>query len=311
MSGSGDHASLYRRGQRTRRPPAGLKHPASADRQSQPSATYSGALRILALIGSPVALGTALMFYFGWIRARAEAQAFGYDISVTGMSVQDFVMKSIVVLYVPLLVPLLAALLLVWLHHRLIGAARRRPGLRDSLVWSANSLTMSWTIWMAVGIILLIFVPPLRLFVIPAVLTLALISALYGDQLRRSLSVRERMPSSVRALILVALALVVFWDTERIAGAVGRAYAAEITSSPEQLMAVTIYSPKNLDINMPGVTVTKLSGRDTAYLYRYDGLRLLQASGGNYFLISQSWDTSHRRVIVIPANSNSRVEFSR
>ena len=96
-----------------------------------------------------------------------------------------------------------------------------------------------------------------------------------------------------------------------IAGAVGRAYAAQITSNPKQLMAVTVYSPKSLDITVPGVTVTKLSGRDSAYLYRYDGLRLLQASGGNYFLISQSWDASHRRVVVIPAASNFRVEFSR
>jgi hypothetical protein len=311
MRENGDRISSSRKGQRTRRPPAALRYPASADRQSQRSPTDPGPLRILAMIGSPVALVTALMFYFGWIRTRAEAQAFGYDISVTGMSVQDFVMKSIVVLYVPLLVPLLVALLLVWLHHRMIGAARRRPSLRDSLVWSANSLTMSWTIWLAIGIILLIFVPPLRLFVIPAALTLALLSAIYGDQLRRNLNARERMPSSVRALILVALALVVFWDTERIAGAVGRAYAAQVTSNPQQLMAVTVYSPKSLDINVPGVTVTKLSGHDTAYLYRYDGLRLLQASGGNYFLISQSWDTSHRRVIVIPAASSSRVEFSR
>jgi len=263
------------------------------------------------MIGSPVALATALMFYFGWIRTRAEAQAFGYDTSVTGMSVQDFVMKSVIVLYVPLLVPLLAALLLVWLHHRIIGVARRRAGFRDSLLWCANSLTMSWTIWAALGIILLILAPPLRLFAIPAALTLALLCAIYGDQLRRNLNARQRMPSSVRALILVALALVVFWDTERIAGAVGRAYAAQITSNPKQLMAVTVYSPQSLDITVPGVIVTKLSGRDSAYLYRYDGLRLLQASGGNYFLISQGWDASHRRVVVIPATGNFRVELSR
>src|SRR5215471_18378930 len=232
MSENGYRVSSPRRGQRTRRPRADLRYPASADRQSRPSLTDAGPLRILAMIGSPVALATALMFYFGWIRTRAEAQAFGYDTSVTGMSVQDFVMKSITVLYVPLL------------------------------------------------------------------------CAIYGDQLRRNLNARQRMPSSVRALILVALALVVFWDTERIAGAVGRAYAAQITSSPKQLMAVTVYSPKSLDITVPGVIVTKLSGRDSAYLYRYDGLRLLQASGGNYFLISQGWDASHRRVIVIPATSN-------
>jgi hypothetical protein len=62
---------------------------------------------------------------------------------------------------------------------------------------------------------------------------------------------------------------------------------------------------------VPGVTVTRLNGRDSAYLYRYSGLRLLQLTGSNYFLISRSWDTAHRQVIVIPASGDLRVEFSR
>ncbi len=250
------------------------------------------------------------MFYFGWIRTRAEAQAFGYDVSVTGMSVQDFVLKSIYVLYVPLLVPLLASIVLVWLHRRLIRAAHHRVGLRDTLVWFASALTVSWTIWLALGTILFFFVKPMRLFAVPVALTIALLCVIYGDELRRALA-RERLGRSVRSLILVALILAVFWDTERIAGAVGRAYAAQIGSDPRQLVAVTLFSPRNLDITVPGVTATRLGSRDSAYLYRYDGLRLLQLSGGRYFMISQRWDTDHRRVIVIPVSGNFRVEFSR
>jgi hypothetical protein len=268
-------------------------------------------LRLLAVIGSPVALGTALMFYFGWVRTRAEAQAFGYDVSVTGMSVQDFLLKSIYVLYVPLLVPLFAAILLVWVNNRLIRAADHRPDFRRSLSWFASALTVSWPIWAAVGLVLLLFVPPVRLFTIPASLTLALLCALYGNRLWRHLNGHDRLSSPIRTLVLVALILTVFWDTERIALAVGEAYAAQIESNPKQLVAVTVYSPKNLDITVPGVTPTRMNSRDSAYLYRYDGLRLLQFSDGRYFLISQSWDTAHRRVIVIPASDEVRVEFSR
>jgi len=251
------------------------------------------------------------MFYFGWIRTHAEAQALGYDISVTGMSVQDFILKSIYVLYVPLLIPLLAAVALVWLHHRLIRAANHRAALRDSLAWFAGALSMSWTIWLALGIILLLFVPSMRLFAIPAVLTMAVLCAIYGDQLRRLLHVHNRLPASVRALLLTVLIFAVFWDTERIAVAIGTAYAAQIGSNPNQLVAVTVYSPKNLDIAVPGVIGTRLDSRDSAYLYRYDGLRLLQLSGDNYFLISQRWNSAHKRVIVIPVSNSYRIEFSK
>ncbi len=298
-------------GQRTRRGFAAKRHAAPATRENQLSSGDTGPLHLLALIGSPVALGTGLMFYFGWIRAHAEAQAFGYDISVTGMSVQDFILKSIYVLYVPLLIPLLAAVALVWLHRRLVRAANHRAALRDSLVWFAGVLTMSWTIWLVLGIALLLFVPPIRLFVIPAAITMAVLCAIYGDQLRRCLHVRDRLPASVRALLLAVLIFAVFWDTERIAVAVGTAYAAQIGSNPNQLVAVSVYSPKNLDIAVPGVLGTRLGSRDSAYLYRYDGLRLLQLSGGHYFLISQRWDTAHKRVIVIPVSNSYRIEFSR
>jgi hypothetical protein len=268
-------------------------------------------LRLLAAIGSPVALATALMFYFGWVRTRTEAQAFGYDVSVTGMSVQDYLLKSIYVLYLPLLVPLLAAILLAWLHHRLIEAADRRTRFRDSLTWLAGALTVSWTVWGAIGIVLLLFAPPARLYVIPATLTMMFLCIIYGNRLWRRLHGHDRLSSTIRALVLAALILTVFWDTESIATAVGNAYVAQIASNPKQLVAVTLYSPRNLDISVAGVTTTRLTGPDSAYAYRYDGLRLLQLSGGRYLLISQNWDRTHRQVIVIPDSSNYRVQFHR
>ena len=291
--------------------PTAEKHLATVTEDAKASASSAGLLRLLTQIGSPVALGTALMFYFGWIRTRSEAQAFGYDVSVTGMSVQDFVLKSIYVLYVPLLLPLILAIVLVWAHHRLIRAAENRARIRNTLMWLAGALIMSWSVWLALAAFLLIAVPSMRLYAIPVALTMALLCVLYGDELRRLLLPRDRLARSVRALVVVALIFAVFWDAERIAGAVGRAYAAQIGSNPSLLVAVTLFSPRNLDIAVPGVTDTRLTNRNSAYQYRYDGLRLLQLSGGNYYLISQHWDTAHRRVIVIPVSGNIRVEFSR
>ena len=60
--------------------------PATVDGVSQqPAGTVrvepgpNSAVRTLALIGSPVALVTALLLYFGWARSQAQAEAFGLD----------------------------------------------------------------------------------------------------------------------------------------------------------------------------------------------------------------------------------------
>jgi hypothetical protein len=36
-----------------------------------------GVLQLVSAIGSPLALGTALLFYFGWRRSEAQAEALG------------------------------------------------------------------------------------------------------------------------------------------------------------------------------------------------------------------------------------------
>lgn len=277
----------------------------------RPPATEAGVLRLLAHVGSPIALATSLLLFFGWTRTRAEARTFGYDVSVTGMSAQDFVLKSVLILYVPVLILLIAAIGLAWLHAQAIRIAQGNTGVRRALAWFAEALVTSWPIWLVLGVFAVLFLPPLRLFAIPALLTVALVSIMYGDHLRSRLHRRDRLPSAMRTLLIATLLLAVFWDTERVAGAVGSAYASQIASDPRQLVAVTVSSPKRLGIAVPGIVESKLTAADSAYPYRYDGLRLLQVSGGRYFLISQDWSTANRRVLVIKITDPYRVEFSR
>jgi hypothetical protein len=103
----------------------------------------------------------------------------------------------------------------------------------------------------------------------------------------------------------------VFWDAERLADVLGEGYAAQITANPRQLLAVTIYSPKSLEIHMPGVVETKVGNRESAYRYRYDGLRLVQRSGDRYLLLSEHRDARMSRIIVLRDNDAIRMEFTR
>ena len=77
-----------------------------------------------------LALGTALLFYFGWRRSEAQAEALGFDVSVLGVSPQDFMLRSIPVLFFPVALVLVASLGAVLVHARLMGRVRAEPGQR-------------------------------------------------------------------------------------------------------------------------------------------------------------------------------------
>jgi hypothetical protein len=74
---------------------------------------------------------------------------------------------------------------------------------------------------------------------------------------------------------------------------------------------VTVYSPKSLEIHVPGIVETKLRNPESAYQYRYDGLRLVQRSGDRYLLMSEHWDPRTSRIIVLRESDTIRMEFSR
>jgi hypothetical protein len=147
--------------------------------------------------------------------------------------------------------------------------------------------------------------------VVSAAATLALLCALYGDLLERRLTGRTRTSSAARVLILVLLAFAVFWNVERLAHVVGEEYAAQITANPRQLLAVTIYSPKTLELHLRGVQETRLGNPESAYRYRYDGLRLVQRSGDRYLLMSEQWDARTSRIVVLRDSDAIRMELTR
>jgi hypothetical protein len=265
------------------------------------------ALRLIAAVGSPIAVGTGLLFYFGWVRASVQAERLGYDSSILDWSIQDYILRSINVLFIPLVALLLLLLLVVWLHQRLVV-----PTLKErELTWVPDRLKASWIGWVLGAALLVAFVPALRRVAIPVCLTLALLCALYGDALQRELDTEARMASAAKALILVLLALALFWDAERVARTMGEGWADDIAANPRQLVAVTVYSPKDLEIDARGVVETRLAKPDSAYRYRYDGFRLLQRSGDRYLLIGEQWDAASGRVIVLRDSDAIRMEFTR
>ena len=267
-------------------------------------------LHLIATIGSPVALGTALLFYYGWVRTKIQTKRLGYDLSILDFSTTDYILKSINVLSV--LVPLLiVALILNGLHQRLVVPISRRSRRRIALLRLARLLQMSWVLWSFLGIVILSLAPrALKGFAIPLSVTLALLCAVYGRTLQRKFTGIEPWSSTGKVLVIVLLTFAVFWGTERVARTMGEGYAAQIAADPQQQIAVTVFSAKSLEIDAPGVVEIQLNKDDSAYSYRYSGLRLLERSGDRYFLINEHWNAQQGRVIVLRETDNIRMEFS-
>jgi hypothetical protein len=288
---------------------------ARTDGQHSGSPTGGGAgttLRLIATVGSPIAIATGLLFYFGWVRASVQARRLGYDTAILDWTIQDYILRSVNVLFIPLMALLVQALLLTWLHQRLVvpmvesgrpaGVATRLPRV----------LKAAWLLLVPAGIALAVVSGSLSGVLIAAITTLALLCAVYGELLERRISGSSRTSSAAIALILVLLALSLFWDAERLANVMGEGYAAQIKADPRRwLLAVTVYSPKSLEIDVQGVVETRLGTSESAYRYRYDGLRLVQRSGDRYLLMSERWDDRTSRVIVLRDTDAIRMEFAR
>ncbi len=263
--------------------------------------------QVLAVVGSPVALATALLFYFGWVRSEAQARAFGADASVFAMSAQDYVLRSVNVLFFPVILLLLLALLAL----RLDRALRARPVPPAWLGPASRVVRLSWALFLPLGVVLVIVAGRFGDVTLPLWVGLAIVAPAYGSVLgRRARRDASRFPTASFALLATLVTVTLFWQTERLARLGGEALAQDIKDNlADRLERVELFSAEDLNIAAPTVTRTALPGSDAAYGYRYSGFFLLQRSGDKYFLLTDGWDEDTGRLVVLPDSNSIRLEF--
>jgi hypothetical protein len=262
-------------------------------------------MKFITSIGSPIALATALLFYFGWVRSEAQAKAFGADASVFAMSTQDYVLRSINVLFFPIILLLLVGLLV----HRLDRRLRASPP--PWLGAAARALRFSWAPFLAIGIVLYAAAGSVGDVTLPFWVAMAILGPVYGTILGRAVTGDRGRFSRTTVVLLGALVTVtLFWQTERLARLGGEALAQDIQDNlSDRLQSVELFSAKDLHITGPGVRTTTFTDPDSAYAYAYSGLYLLQRSGDKYFLLTQGWDSDTGRLIVLPDSAAIRLQF--
>lgn len=278
------------------------------------------ALQVLGSVVAPSTLVTALLYFFGQVRTDAYYAYFGIDRSVLRLSTQDYLVRAPELALLPLVLVLLLTALLWTVRRRLDGWLRRTKSRRPAAV-VAIAVQVTTGVLLAIGVTGLIAplwitqwaLPPLASALLlgsGAVLGIAGFRPTNAPGLSAASNGSAANLWVVRICLIGTAILAAFWAESLYANQAGVRLAEYTVSTPSSQPAAVIYSRDRLQISGPGVQVVSLSGTDSAYQFRYSGLRLLIFANTRWFLIPDGWATNNgATAIVLPDSDTLRVDF--
>ncbi|MFL6239316.1 MAG: hypothetical protein ACJ735_07515 [Actinomycetes bacterium] len=276
-------------------------------------------MRLLTSVVAPATLLTSLLYYFGWTEAHASANYLGIDESVLGFTTQDYLLRSVNAVFWPLAVGLIVAALALRGHVTVMRAVVHTRHQRHVQV-VAGVVALLGLIAVVYGSLALhhhwIFRGDFS--IAPLCLTAGAAAIAYAFSLFERAHVVGNPHASTGAgsssLAVFAVAMLIgvglFWQVAEWANSVGVGKTRDLVAHLDSRPSVTLYSAKRLQLDGKSVTETSLPSSDSAYLYRYDGLRLLLRSGGKYLLLSDQWNRVDGRTFVIDDTAQVRLEFT-
>lgn len=302
--------------------------PATAP-EAAPTSPASDALKealkpVVALLAN-VTVVTALLVYFGWRRAETHADRLGIDESVLGMTTREYVLRSVGPVLVLLVGIAVCGLAWIALERRIT------PPLTTSEAAAARAgvavLGLAWLILPGL-VYLLGFVWPATAFVLfPVSIGAGALLWVYAARLRRRRAgvdrdehpeddhiADDRSPHVTLALVGLLVLVCLFWTASNYAQVLGDRLADDFVGNVDRLPGVVVSSERSLFLDGPGVDEVPLpgSGEEGALRYRYEGLRLLEHTGGRYFLVSDGWSPTYGVVWVLDSDDESiRLDFVR
>jgi hypothetical protein len=296
-------------------------------------------LSVATTVIAPATVLSALLFYFGYVSARAQYDYFGVDVDTIGLSTQDYVMRSPQPLLVPLLVLAVLAVLALLVHAAI---AQRITGTESGVLprltryrQLARRTVLVGLLLLGGGMVLLFCYPYVREWPLFALVTPVLIGsgaalAGYGARIQSRLqpprptpepddeagSGRAQADNSLLALrrsaggaLVVVVIANIFWATATIAQWSGRGLARYSASHLDQLPSTILDTHERLFLRSPGIEETALpTAPGQTFRYRYRHLRLLIEGGDRMFLVPDHWSASNSTLIV-PLDGTVRVQF--
>ncbi|WP_394553922.1 hypothetical protein ACDF64_05480 [Agromyces sp. MMS24-JH15] len=285
---------------------------ASAPDSEADDETRGALVKSLVAILLNVGVLTALVVYFGWARAETMANILGIDEAILDMTVDEYARRAVQSVIILPIIAGIAGLAWVafdqWWRRRLDVHGPDDAKVRFWARWMwlvavATAVLGVVSAWAAAN------VPEIAaqaFIAFPLLWGAALLLLLYGVHLRGmspdAVQMAPMTTGILRGSTAVLVAVGLFWSAANYATVEGTnlAYAFE----PRDLPGVEVDSTEPLDLVAPGVVAGCLVDGD-ATRYRYRGLRLLESTGGRYFLISDDWTREYGVVIVLPISSET------
>ena len=270
-------------------------------------------IRRMGAVLANVGVLTALLVYFGWKRSEVQSRRLGIDESILGMSTREYLLRSVrpvlLLLIVIAVVGLLWLLMDRWLVGRLHSSGQSDGLLRWSLrLLLAGLVVLPLAAW-AGGFRW----PAIAFIAFPLCCVAGLLLVLYAFHFRQMMPGALPLPAGREALLRAFTAIIVgvglFWTATNYAIVEGTELSDGFLAELTKLPSVTVYSPERLQIDAPGAKEERLPPKQSMYKYRYVGLRLLEHTGGHYFLVSDEWSPQYGVVVMLADDDPVRLEF--
>lgn len=275
-------------------------------------------VRVLVGFVAPTTILTALFLYFGYVWTDSFYEYFGVDAATLQFSPQDYMLRSVQALYVPVGAILLIGLLLTWAQPSIVVVVLRHRHVRW---WQ-----VAWRALLGIGLALMVagvvfvLLPGAStrssmlapLCIAAGVLVLGYCRSLAALRRRgrfRRAGARERTGTG---LVLAIVTLCLFWSANSFAQQYGRGMAVDLGGQLTLRPAVTMDTTQELFLQLPGVTETGLpaASKDQTFHFRYRGLRLLAQSGDRMFLVSTQWTPHTGRALMLTTGPDVRIQFA-
>ncbi|GGP53009.1 hypothetical protein [Saccharothrix coeruleofusca] len=270
------------------------------------------ALRLLGAVAAPTTLLAALLYFFGHQQAHHFYRYFGVEQTLLDLSTEYYLSRSVEGLYLPLAYGSAGVLLALW-TYRLLRARLSDTAWRVLLevaapVAAVTGLTMVGGALAAAAdpepVTHLVGLPGLAL----AAGVLLVVSASRLRTAADRTGVR-RSPAGATAEWVAVFALIslgLFWAVGDYSAAAGRSRAQHQEAVLPLLPEAALFSAEGLALPE---SVPRVECSDSAYQYRYDGLRLVVQSSGQLLLLPSDW-TPGAEAFVLPRTDSTRLQFS-
>jgi hypothetical protein len=294
------------------RPPPEPAPPPAEDTREDADSGASRAFRIIAAVVANTTLFTSLLYFFGLVATQVFFAHFRVHYTLLSQTADEILGRGVDGLFLPL-AGIAGAVLVVALVIRLLKV---RLSARS---WS-NLLRYGTPVAGVLGVLCLVVAVPASLdpgslreypglpgfgFAIGVVLLVLAWrrwNAATG-RTTRGVAVVE----SVVTFLLVSIGL--FWAVGDYSASVSVRRGYEVEARIPAMPSVVVYSAQGLNLAGDGVRQARCTQPDAAYKYRYDGLKLLLQSGGQYVFLPATWRTTSGSAFVVPRTDSLLLEF--